>query len=226
MQVETRHSPSFTIARCTLAAGEPVRVEAGAMAAMAPDTGVQAQAEGGMLKSLSRSVMGGESMFITTFTGGPQGGWVDVAPNLPGDILSLPVSPEGGWNITRGSWLAAEHAVQIDTKWGGFKSMVGGEGGFMTRATGQGQVLVSCYGALETIDLAQGEQVVIDSGHLVAFSDRLQFQTRRIGSTMTSLKSGEGFVLDFAGPGRILSQTRNPAGLISYLSRNLPGNRS
>lgn len=225
MQVQVRHNPSFSVARCVLGAGEPVHVESGAMASMAADTGVQAQAHGGVLKSLGRMALGGESLFITTYTGGPGGGWVDLAPNLPGDILSLPVTAEGGWNLTRGSWLASEHGVAIDTKFGGFKNLAGGEGGFMTRATGQGQVLVACYGALETVQLAAGERVVIDTGHLVAFSDGPQYSTRRIGTTTTSLKSGEGLVFDFVGPGHILTQTRNPKALISYLSANLPGNR-
>lgn len=114
----------------------------------------------------------------------------------------------------------------LDTKFGGFKNLVGGEGGFLTRATGQGTALVACYGALEPKELAPGERLVVDTGHLVAFSDGPQYVTRRISSTMTSLKSGEGLVFEFTGPGHVLTQTRNPqAEMISYLAANLPGNR-
>lgn len=226
VQVQIRHNPSFAVARCLLAPGEPLRVESGAMAAMSADTQVQASAQGGVMKSLGRSLLAGESLFITTYTGGPQGGWVDVAANLPGDLIQLPVTPNQAWNVTRGSWLASEWNVQTDTKWGGFKSMFGGEGGFMTRVTGHGTALVSCYGALDVHRLAPGERLVLDTGHLVAFAEGMQFQTRRIGSTMTSLKSGEGLVLDFVGPGEVLGQSRNPSGLISWLSSNLPGSRS
>jgi uncharacterized protein (AIM24 family) len=102
--------------------------------------------------------------------------------------------------------------VEIDMKWGGFGNLFGGEGGFLTRAHGRGQVVISCYGALDVHRLKAGERMVLDTGHLVAFSDGPQYTTRRIGSTMTSLKSGEGFVFDFVGPGEILGQSRNPKG--------------
>ncbi len=39
---------------------------------------------------------------------------------------------------------------------------------------------------------------------------------------MSSLKSGEGWVFDFQGPGTVWTQSRNPSELISWLSRALP----
>jgi len=175
--------------------------------------------QGGLMKSLARGALGGESLFITTYTAGQYGGWVDVAPNLPGDVVALPVSPERAWNLSKGCWLASEWSVTIDTKWGGFGNLVGGEGGFLMRATGQGQLLVSCFGALDVHRLGPGERVVLDTGHLVAYSDGIGVSTRRMGgSTMTALKSGEGLVFEFTGPGEVLGQSRNPAGLVSYLA--------
>ncbi|MBA2552305.1 MAG: AIM24 family protein [Geodermatophilaceae bacterium] len=141
MQVEIRHNPSFALARCMLAPNEPMRAESGAMSAMSPDVGIAAQMEGGVMRSLKRSVLGGESLFVTAYTAGPMGGWVDVAASLPGDLLTLPVSVGQDWNLSRGSWLANEHSVTIDTTWGGFGNPMGGEGGFLVRATGPGDVL-------------------------------------------------------------------------------------
>ena len=63
MQVAIRHNPSFSVARLTLVPGEPAQVESGAMAAMSPDTGIQAQMQGGLMKSLARGALGGESLF-------------------------------------------------------------------------------------------------------------------------------------------------------------------
>jgi len=218
MQVDIRHNPSFAVARITLAPGEPVQAEAGAMAAMSPDTDVQAQMQGGLMKSLARGALGGESLFVTTYTAGQHGGWVDVAPTLPGDIVALPASPERPWNLSKGSWLANEWSVTTDTKWGGFGNLVGGEGGFLMRATGQGQILVACFGALDVHRLGPGERVVLDSGHLVAYTDGIAVTTRRLGSTMTALKSGEGLVFEFTGPGDVLGQSRNPSAFIAYLA--------
>jgi uncharacterized protein (AIM24 family) len=43
---------------------------------------------------------------------------------------------------------------------------------------------------------------------------------------MNTLKSGEGLVMEFTGPGTIHTQTRNPSALISWLTEVLPFSRS
>lgn len=95
MQVEIRHNPGFARARCLLAPNEPMRAESGAMAAMSADVAIAAQMEGGVMLSLKRSRLGGESLFITTYTAGQQGGWVDVPANLPGERLDFEFTGPG-----------------------------------------------------------------------------------------------------------------------------------
>jgi len=226
MEITIRHDPSFAVARCGLAGGESIRAESGAMMATSSGVGVEAKAQGGILKSLGRMALGGESFFVSTFTAPPEGGWVDVAANLPGDLVVHEVVDGRALNISRGSFLACEDTVTIDTKWGGFKNLFGGEGGFLVHAGGRGTVLVSCYGALDTIDLADGETVVLDSGHMVAYDDTVGATQRRVATTMTSRKSGVGFVFDFVGPGRLYVQSRNPTALIQWLTTALPFSRS
>ncbi|MEV6877051.1 TIGR00266 family protein [Amycolatopsis sp. NPDC051128] len=223
MQVGVRQQPSFAVARLMLAPGEPCQVESGAMMATSYGVQVQSQAQGGIMKGLGRAFLSGESFFISTFTAPPNGGWVDVAANLPGDIQVITLDGRTGWAVTRGCWLASSHGVQTETKWGGMKNLMGGEGGFLTHATGQGQLLVSCYGAVETITLQQGEMVTIDTGHVVAYADTVQYQIRKVAQGMIqSMKSGEGLVFDFAGPGQIMTQTRNPSALISWIVSHVP----
>src|SRR5688500_2394182 len=127
MDIHLRHQPSFSVARFSLAAGEPLRAEAGAMLAMAPDVQLAAKAEGGMLKSFKRAALGGESFFITTLTAGPQGGWVDLAPNLPGDVAIIDLQGGAGWLLSKGAFLGAELSVQIETQFQGMKMFAGGE---------------------------------------------------------------------------------------------------
>ena len=188
---------------------------------------IQAAMQGGLMKSLKRGVLGGESFFITTYTAPPAGGWVDVAANLPCDMAEVEVGATPFF-VQRGSYVASEAGVEIDTKWGGFKNLFGGEGGFLVRASGRGTVLLSCYGALDRIRLAEGETVVVDSGHMVAFEEGVTFALRRAagGRTMQTLKSGEGFVFDFRGPGEVMVQSRNPAALVQWLTTVLPFSRS
>jgi uncharacterized protein (TIGR00266 family) len=224
MQVDVRHDPSFAVARVTLAAGESVRAESGAMMSMSPDVAIEAKTGGGLLKGLRRSVLGGESLFVTRFTAGPGGGWIDLAGNLPGDVTTIDVV--GAVNLTRGGWLCSSDGVEIDTKWGGFKNLAGSEGGFLIRAEGTGQVLATCYGALDRIELGPGERVVVDSGHVVAFGDGLSYTTRTVTRGLVqTLKSGEGFVFDFTGPGPLWIQSRNPTEFLAWLTDKLPFSR-
>ncbi len=177
--------------------------------------------------ALKRGVLGGESLFLTTFTAHPQSaGWVDVAANLPGDIWVTDVAPGRDLVITRGSWLANSSGVEIDTKFGGFSTWAGGEGAFVVHATGQGQVVVAAYGAFDVHDLQQGQGFTCDSGHLVAYDAGMQVQVRKATTGIVQmLKSGEGLVMDFHGPGRVVTQSRNPNGLINWIQTMIPGSR-
>lgn len=228
MRIEVRHGPAFGVARCALAPGEAVRVESGAMMATSAGVGIEARVEGGLMKGLKRSVLGGESLFVTTYTASDAGGWVDVAAHLPGDLLVRELRPERALFLSRGAWLASSADVEVDTKWGGFKSLFGGEGGFLIRLSGAGPVVTACYGALDVVSLGPGERLVLDSGHMVAFEEGVAMTLRRAveGRSIQSMKSGEGFVFEFEGPGEVLTQTRNPGALVSWLTTVLPFQRA
>jgi uncharacterized protein (TIGR00266 family) len=224
MNLSIRHNPSFAVVRAEIGAGEQISIEAGAMMAMAGGVSIESKMEGGLKKGLMRSVLGGESLFVTKLTGSKDGDWVDAAARLPGDLRVLDVA--GSLNLTSGAWLLNDSGVTIDTKWGGFKNLMGGEGGFLIKANGTGQVVVSCYGAMECYDVPAGEQIVLDSGHLVAYEDSLTLTTRTATKgLMQTMKSGEGLVFEFTGPGKVWAQTRNPGELVSWLTAELPFSR-
>lgn len=228
MDVQLRHQPSFSVARCTLGADEPMRAESGAMMAMSPTVQIEAKAEGGMFKSLKRAALGGESFFVTTLTAGGSGGWVDLAANLPGDLSVIQLADGQPWLLSKGSFLGAAPSVQLDTKLQGMKMFAGGEGAFLMEAAGQGPMVVSAYGAIDRFHLEAGHTVLVDSGHFVAAEMTVQYSLRRAADRglIQSAKSGEGFVFEFTGPGEVLIQSRNPQGLISYLIANGLGARN
>jgi uncharacterized protein (TIGR00266 family) len=228
MQVQLRHDPAFTVARCVLAPGEPLRVEGGAMLAHSAGVLLESKAHGGVMAGLKRSMLGGGSFFVTTYTAPAQGGWVDVAGVLPGDTVSIDVTPDRPFFLRRGSWIANSYGVEVDTQWGGMANLFGGEGGFGFRASGQGEALVSIYGAVDIVDLEDGDMITIDTGHVVAYDLSVRFQMRRAvhGRTIQSMKSGEGWVFDFWGPGRVLLQSRNPDAFSQWIIAQVPQNRS
>ncbi len=219
MDVQMRQGPAYGVARLSLAPNEPVRVESGAMMTMSTGVMLQAKAEGGIMKSLKRAALGGESFFISTYTAPAQGGFVDVAARLPGDVTMFEVVPGKALFIQKGSWLANEVNVTMDAKWGGFSNMFGGEGGFIIRAEGQGKVVFACYGALEVWNLEPGQGITVDTGHMVAYEESVKMTMRRASGSglVQSFKSGEGLVFDFAGPGRVWTQTRNPTEFLGWI---------
>ena len=203
--------------------GEQVRAESGAMMATSAGVGITSSTQGGVVKGLKRSVLGGESLFVSTFTAPAGGGWIDVAHHLAGDIVVTGVSADEPVSITRGCWLASSSGVDLDTKWGGFKNLFGSEGAFLVRASGEGPILLACYGALDTVTLAAGESMTVDTGHVVAFTHSMGFRTRRIGNWKSTILGGEGLVVDLTGPGDLYLQTRSQPAFISWIASRMPG---
>ncbi|HEY3614020.1 MAG TPA: TIGR00266 family protein [Gaiellales bacterium] len=223
MQVTIRHSPAYAIARCSLEGGEVLKVQPDAMVAHSPGVVLSAGADGGVMKGLKRKVLGGESFFITTYTAPAEGGWVDVATHLLGDAFSLDLSEGHGLLISRGGWVSSSTEIAIDAKWGGLKNLMGGEGGFIVRASGHGTIVMACFGALDVWDLAAGETFILDTNHMVAYDESVDYKLRRAveGRSIQSMKSGEGWVFEFTGPGRVYGQTRSPQSLTKWLESTL-----
>lgn len=216
------HQPGYAKATVVLNQGESIKAEAGAMMTMAGPIEVKT-ASGGVGKGLKRALLGGESFFQNTFTAGPGGGWVELCPPLPGDIKVLDL--QGGLIVQDGSYLASDPALVIDTKWQGFRGFFASEGFVMLHVTGRGRLLLSSYGSIDEHHLEPGQAIRVDTGHLVAFSDTLQFTNQRIGGLKTSLFSGEGIVSQFVGPGTVYVQSRSSMSFLDWLAGKLPGGR-
>jgi len=222
MQAEVLYRPSYSVARVTLAPGEAARAEAGVMVAMSPGVTIETGAQGGIMASLKRSVLGGESFFMNTFRAPGNGpGEVFFAPTLPGDVVAQQMQGET-LLVQSGAYLASAESVDVDTKFGGGRTFFASEGLILLRVSGQGLVLLSSYGAIHEMTLAAGQQYTVDTGHIVAFSSDMSFNVRRIGGLKSTLLSGEGLVVDIGGPGRLLIQTRSQDAFLNWLIPKLP----
>jgi uncharacterized protein (TIGR00266 family) len=221
MQINILYQPSYSLGVIKLGASEKVRVEGGSMVSMSTGMTLETAATGGILKSLARSVLGGESFFQNTYQAPANGGEITVAPALPGDLAVVEMQNEA-LMVQSGSYVASEMGITLDTKWGGAKTFFASEGLIMLRATGLGKLLISSYGAIHTMNLAQGQSYTVDTGHLVAFSEGMGFKVRSVGGFKSTLFSGEGLVVDLTGPGRVLLQTRSTDAFLSWLIPRLP----
>ena len=223
MNHKIEYGPSYALGTVNLDAGEKIQAEAGAMVSMSPGIQMQTSVKGGLMSGLKRSVLGGESFFINTFTA-EQAGHVTIAPALPGDIIALELA-DTTLMVQSGSFLAASPEVNVDTKWGGGKTFFSREGLFLLKCTGRGTLFVSSYGAIHLVTLADGEQYSVDTGHMVAFDETVTYEVGRAGGWKTTILGGEGLVCKLKGPGRFYLQTRSPDSFLSWLAPKLPGKR-
>ncbi|WP_435064221.1 TIGR00266 family protein [Halobaculum sp. EA56] len=219
MDHEITSGHSFASLRVSLARGETIRAESGAMVSHDAGIDIETNATGGFLKSVRRA-FGGESFFQNTFSA-REAGEVRFAPPLPGDVEHVPLSDETLY-VQSGSYLAGDAGLDVDTEFGGARTFLGGEGLFLLRVTGSGPLFVSSYGAIETVDLDERDSLVVDTGHVVAFESTASFDVRRVGGLRSTLTSGEGLVCEFGGSGRVWLQSRSPDAFLSWLIPKLP----
>lgn len=224
MEIEILYRPSYSLGVIHLTSNERVRVESGAMVSMSDGVAIETRAEGGLLKSLGRSLLGGETFFQNFFQAPAEGGEITVAPDLPGDMFVLNLAGEK-LMIQSGSFVASEPGVQLDTKLSA-RGFFAAEGFAMLEASGAGQILLSSYGAIHERNLGAGENYIVDTTHLVAFSANMSVTPKTVGGLKSTLLSGEGFVVQVTGPGRLLIQTRSPKAFIDWLAPLLPKTNS
>lgn len=220
MDHEITHRPSYAQLELSLDQGDSVRAEAGAMVAHSGGIDVETNAEGGLLSSLSRSVFGGESFFQNTFTA-TEPTTLHLAPALTGDVTHHPIENESLY-VQSSSFLAADPSIDLDTEFGGARTFFGGEGLFLLELAGTGPTFLSSYGAIDKQTLTPGDEFIVDTGHIVAFEDSLNFEVNRVGGLKSTLFSGEGLVCEFSGDGTVWTQSRSPDAFLSWLVPQLP----
>jgi uncharacterized protein (TIGR00266 family) len=203
------HQGAFALAVVNLQPEQAISAEAGAMVSMSANIDLHSEMKGGVFGALKRAV-GGESAFVSTFTARGGVGEVTLAPGTPGDVVGIEMNNQT-FMVQSSSYLAGDTSLVVDTKFGGAKSWLGGEGLFLLEVSGAGLLLVSSFGAIHRKTLRPGEQYVVDTGHLVAWEGHMQYNLRKAAKSgfFRSFLSGEGMVAEFNGPGEILIQTRN-----------------
>lgn len=213
MQHEIKHKPDFASLHVHLDSGEQIVTESGAMMGMSTNLKMETNMKGGLLGAAKRA-LGGESIFLNTYTAESDGQRLDVAPSTPGDIVHLGMTGNAVM-VQSGSYLCCTPGITVDSKWGGAKSFFGGEGLFMLKCSGAGDLWISSYGAIHEINV-EGTYVV-DTAHIVAFDETLTFNVRSVGGMKSLFFSSEGLVCEFSGRGRLWIQTRNAPAIASFL---------
>ncbi len=216
MRHEILSRPSYSLLKLYLDRDEEVIAETGAMVFM---DGVRLKTEmkGGIFGGLKRAI-GGESFFVNRFVAEKNDALLGLAPPYQGDVTQIDV--KGRLYAQSGAFLAGSPELDVSTKWGGAKSFFAGEGLILLKIEGSGSVFLSSFGGIEELEV-NGE-LVIDTGHIVAFEEGIDFTISRAGGLKATLLSGEGLVARFRGQGKVWIQTRSISDYIGWLSSLIP----
>ena len=218
MKYEINYQPSYSMLEVELERGEQITGEAGALTYMSPTIDVRTRTrERSLLGSLTTSIFGGQSLFVTDFVaaGGP--GKVALVAAPIGDVMRLEITPQNGYIIQKSAYLASTQNIDFDVRCEGFTRGLFGQGLFMIKTTGMGDLFMNSFGAIDKHELGPGEQLVADNVHLAAFSDTCEYEVRKFGTWKDTIFSGEGLVTYIEGPGEVYIQTKNLREFVDWI---------
>lgn len=218
MKYEIKYKPSYAMLVVNLDQGETITAESGAMTYMDPTIEAHTRKrEKSFWGSLGLSVIGGQSFWVNDYTA-TQGTAEAAFVSAPvGDIEMLEVKPNQGYVIQKSAYIASTQNVDLDVKWEGFTKGLFGQGLFMLRVTGNGQLFINTFGAIDTHTLKAGQTLIVDNFHLVAFSDTCTYKVIKFGGLKETLLGGEGLVTQITGPGDVHIQTKNVKEFVDWL---------
>ncbi len=215
----------------SLERGEDIIAESGAMVTMDACLELKGKGTGGALQSLKRAVFQGESLFQQHISAANGAGKVLLSPMMPGFIQLLDVGAKQ-YRISDGSFLASNSTVNLETKTQNVgKALFSGTGGFfIIETSGSGKVAVSGFGSLYEMEVAPGQDIVVDNGHVVAWDASLEYELSMttaqssglFGKLVNSAVSGEGIVLRFKGSGKVYLCSRNKSSFLGWIISKIP----
>lgn len=197
------------VVTCQMSAGETMITEGGAMCWMSPNMNMETTAGGGLKKAFGR-MFAGENLFQNRYTalGGP--GFISFASRFPGSIRPFVVRPGREMILQKSGFLAGEDTVQLSVylqkKLGA--GFFGGEGFVLQKVSGSGTFFAEFDGHVVEYDLAPGETIVVDTGHLAAMDASCSMDIQMVAGAKNIFFGGEGlFNTLITGPGRVYLQS-------------------
>lgn len=200
---------NFPVLICTLDANETMITEGGGMSWMTQNMKMETSSNGGIGKMLGR-MMTKESLFQNNYTAQGGEGMIAFASSLPGEIMALEVAPGKDYVAQKSAFLASTSGVTLSTffqkKLGA--GFFGGEGFIMQKLSGNGTAFIEIDGSAIKYELAAGQQLVVDTGHVVLMSSTCSMDIQTVKGVKNVLFGGEGlFNTVVTGPGEVILQS-------------------
>lgn len=205
---------NLQIARVHMQPGQEIYAEAGKMiyksATVEWNTRMTGQTLGDKIFGAIKRKLMGESLFFTYFHTLGGNGEVGFAGHYPGKIQVFDLAVGQVMMVQRDGFLFAQSTVNLDIalvrRLGA--GILGGEGFILQKLTGPGLVFIHAGGDHVDFNLAPGEVLQVQTGHLVAFEPSVNYDIQMVGSIRTAIFGGEGlFLATLTGPGRVILQS-------------------
>ena len=218
----------FPLVELLLNQGETVFIQRGSMVYHTPNVSLNTQLNangsglGRFVKAVGRSMVSGESTFITQAVAESDNGNLALAPDTPGQVIALELG-EKQYRLNDGAFLALDGTAFYTMERQSIgKALFGGQGGFFVMTTqGQGTLLANAFGSIKKIEL-QNQEVTIDNAHVVAWSQSLNYNIHLENGFWQSIGTGEGVVNTFQGTGEVYVQSLNLQTFAGSLSKFIP----
>ena len=229
MHIDIHDNGAFGSALVHLRPGEQFVSEAGSMFRASDnvdiDVTTRSRSSGGIMSGIKRMIAGENFFFSRYSVTDNRDAEVGLAPNLQGQVKLIECDGKARWVCAGGSYLGSGIDLNIDTQFQGLRGVLSGESLSFLNVEGAGPLLVNAFGTITELEVQGG--LTIDTGHVVAFEDSLEYSVGKAGgSWVSSFLTSEGIVLHFSGYGRVLVQSHNPDEFGSTLGPMLPERNS
>ena len=218
----------FPLVELSLNQAETVFIQRGSMVYHTPNVTLNTQLNasgsglGRFVKAVGRSMVSGESTFITQAVAQSDNGYLALAPDAPGQVIPLQLG-EKQYRLNDRAFLALDGTAYYTMERQSVgKALFGGQGGLFVMTTqGQGTLLANAFGSIKKIEL-HNQEVTIDNAHVVAWSQSLNYNIHLENGFWQSIGTGEGVVNTFQGTGEVYVQSLNLQTFAGSLSKFIP----
>jgi len=220
-RIEGTTLPVVTV---TLSPGDRIFSSSGGMSWMTQAVEMDTNTGGGLSKMFKRA-LSGESIFIVDYYVDKGQGEVAFAAEFPGKVVDLHLAEGQQMIVQKDAFMCAEKSVDLDMhfrkKLGA--GLFGGEGFVLQKLTGAGTAFVNFDGEIVEKDLAAGEVLRVDTGHVAMFEPSVDFDIQMMKGFKNILLGGEGlFLATLRGPGKVWLQTMPMSKLAQKVAQYMP----
>ena len=212
--------------------GDKIYCESGAMVMMEANLELKGRMTGGLGSALMRRFTNGESLFQQHIEAVRGDGDCLLSPTLPGGLEVLEVGTNQ-YLLNDGAFVAATSGTEMKVRTQSLGNALFAQSGgfFVMETSGKGQVVVSGFGSMFSLDVELGKDLIIDNSHVVCWDSTLQYKLSvttsssggglggMLGNLVNSATSGEGIVLCFSGQGKVFVCSRNPAAFARLINK-------